>query len=437
MAVALSMEKIGKYEIVRELGKGATSAVYLARDPFANREVAIKLVRAESLAHEELGKRFHKLFLTEASLAGKLSHPHIAAIYDAAIDDAGGYLVMEYVDGGTLEQYIKPESLVSIKTVMEIAFKCCKALDYAHQRGIIHRDIKPANILMSGASDIKISDFGAALTITSESTQISGIGSPAYMSPEQLRESSLTHQTDMFSLGVVIYQLLTGHQPFKGATSIGMVYQIMNVDPAPPSSHRPQVPKRIDEIILTALRKDPAQRYATWEDFAQAFAGVFDNLEVTDDVVPDAEKFSTLRRLDFFRRFTDVDLWQVLRIAKWVRYSPGQAIISEGDTGTSFFVLASGEVKVTKQDKLLNVLTAGECFGEMSYIGSRSLPRTASVTAADNVTVIEVGADVLSHATETCAHAFESAFLELLVSRLEAANTRVSSLLMDKGIAVA
>ncbi len=437
MAAALLMEKIGKYEIVRELGKGATSAVYLARDPFANREVAIKLVRAESLAHEELGKRFHKLFLTEASLAGKLSHPHIAAIYDAAIDEAGGYLVMEYVDGGTLEQYIKPESLVSIKTVMEIAFKCCKALDYAHQRGIIHRDIKPANILMSGASDIKISDFGAALTITSESTQISGIGSPAYMSPEQLRESLLTHQTDMFSLGVVIYQLLTGHQPFKSATSIGMVYQIMNVDPAPPSSHRPQVPKRIDEIILTALQKDPAQRYATWEDFAQAFADVFDNLEVTDDVVPDAEKFSTLRRLDFFRRFTDVDLWQVLRIAEWVKYSPGQAIISEGDTGTSFFVLASGEVKVTKQDKLLNVLTAGECFGEMSYIGSRSLPRTASVTAVGNVTVIEVGADVLSHATETCAHAFESAFLELLVSRLEAANTRVSSLLMDKGIAVA
>jgi serine/threonine protein kinase len=317
---------------------------------------------------------------------------------------------------------------------MEIAFKCCKALDYAHQHGVIHRDIKPANILLTGESDIKISDFGAALTVTSESTQITGIGSPAYMSPEQLREESLTHQTDMFSLAVVIYQLLTGHQPFTGATSAGMVYQIMNVDPAPPSSHRPDIPKRIDEAVLTALRKEPSQRYATWDEFAQAFAGVFDNLEVSDDVVTDAEKFSTLRRLNFFRRFTDVDLWQVLRIVKWVRYTPDQAIISEGETGTSFFIVTSGEVKVSKRDKLLTVLITGECFGEMSYIGSRDLPRTASVTAAGDVTAIEVGADALSHATETCAAAFESAFLELLVSRLEEANIRLSSLLLDKGV---
>jgi serine/threonine protein kinase len=421
MSSAQLMEKIGKYEIVGELGKGATSVVYLARDPFADREVAIKLVRAEAFAHHELGKRFHKLFV-------------IAAIYDAATDTAGGYLVMEYVDGGTLEQYIKPETLIPIKTVMEIAFKCCKALDYAHQRGVIHRDIKPANILLTGESDIKISDFGAALTVTSQSTQLTGIGSPAYMSPEQLREESLTHKTDMFSLAVVIYQLLTGHQPFTGATSAGMVYQIMNVDAAPPSSHRPEISKRIDEIILTALRKEPSQRYATWDDFAQACAGVFDNLKYADDVVTDAEKFNTLRRLNFFRRFTDVDLWQVLRIVKWVRYEAEQKIISEGETGTSFFIVTSGEVKVSKRDKLLTVLITGECFGEMSYIGSRHLPRTASVTAAGDVTAIEVGADALSHATETCAHAFESAFLDLLVSRLEEANIRLSSLLLDKGV---
>ncbi len=372
--------------------------------------------------------------MTEASLAGKLSHPHIAAIYDAATDTAGGYLVMEYVDGGTLEQFTDPETLAPIKTVMEIAFKCCKALDYAHQHGVIHRDIKPANILLTGESDIKISDFGAALKMTSQSTQLTGIGSPAYMSPEQLREETLTHQTDMFSLAVVIYQLLTGHQPFTGATSAGMVYQIMNVDAEPPSSHRPEIPKRIDEIVLTALRKDPSQRYATWDDFAQAFSGVFDNLEIKDDVVTDAEKCSTLRSLNFFRRFSDVDLWQVLRIVKWVTYTPGQAIISEGETGTSFFIVTSGEVNVSKREKLLTALITGECFGEMSYIGSRHLPRTASVTAASDVTAIEVGADALSQATESCAHSFESAFLDLLVTRLEEANIRLSSLLLDKGV---
>ena len=430
------MNKIGKYEIVRELGKGATSIVYLASDPFANRTVAIKLVLAETLDDKELGKRFQKLFLTEASLAGKLSHPHIAAIYDAASEQAGSYLVMEYVDGGTLEQYITPESLLPIKSVMEIAFKCCKALDYAHQRGIIHRDIKPANILLTDDSDIKISDFGAALTVFTDTTQISGIGSPAYMSPEQLKEATLTHQTDMFSLAVVIYQLLTGHLPFEGSSGFGMINQILNVDPSPPSTHRPQIPARVDEIVLTAMRKQPGERFQTWDEFAQNLAEVFGNLESVDDTVPDAEKFSTLRRLDFFQQFSDVDLWQVLRIAEWVNYESGEMIIREGDVGAAFFILVAGEVKVTKQGKILNILRAGECFGEMSYIGSRKFPRTASVTADGHITVAKVGPDALSHATETCVHAFDTAFLELLVSRLEAANTRLSSLLLDRRVSI-
>ncbi len=428
------MQKIGKYEVVRELGKGATSVVYLARDPFANREVAIKFVQAAALQDKEVGKRFQKLFLTEASLAGKLSHPHIAEIYDAASEEAGSYLVMEYVNGGTLERHSAPESLLPIKSVLEIAFKCCKALEYAHQSGIIHRDIKPANILLTDDSEIKISDFGAALTMHTDTTQISGIGSPAYMSPEQLKEATLTHQTDMFSLGVVIYQLLTGHLPFKGSTGFGMVNQILNVDPDPPSAHRPQIPGNVDDIVLKAVRKEPGQRYATWDEFAHELAKVFGKLEHADDTVPDAEKFSTLRRLEFFEKFTDVDLWQVLRIAEWGRYAPGEDIIRESDVGASFFVLVGGEVKVTKQGKILNILKAGECFGEMSYVGSRKHPRTASVTAVDAVTVVEVKPDALAHATETCVHAFDVAFLELLVSRLEAANIRLSSLLLDRRV---
>jgi eukaryotic-like serine/threonine-protein kinase len=327
------MDKIGKYEIIRQLGKGATSAVYLGRDPFNGREVAIKLVRREVLQDQEHGKRFRKLFLMEASLAGKLSHPHIASIFDAVSDDQDSYLVIEYVAGGTLEQHIKPDSLLPVKRVIEIAFKCCKALDYAHQHGIIHRDIKPANILLTGDSDIKITDFGAALTISGDTTQISGIGSPAYMSPEQLREESLSHHTDMFSLGVVIYQLLTGHLPFKGATSYSMVNQIITVDPPPPSTHRPDIPAAVDAIVAEAMSKDPARRFATWEDFALALANVFNNLKQPDDPVPEAEKFSTLRRLEFFAGFSDVDLWQVLRIAQWVKIAPETTIIEEGDVG--------------------------------------------------------------------------------------------------------
>ena len=264
------MTKIGKYDIVRELGKGATSAVYLGRDPFASREVAIKLVRPEILRDQQQGRRFQKLFLTEASLAGKLSHPHIAAIYDAVADEEGSYLVMEYVSGGTLEPYVKPETLLDVKRVIEIAFKCCKALEYAHQHGIIHRDIKPANILLSERDEIKISDFGTAKISHATHTQIDGfLGSPAYMSPEQIREELVDHRTDIYSLGVVMYQMLSGKLPFTGTNKFSMIYQITQHDPPPPSALRPEAPEVLDRIVRRAMHKIATSRYESGDQLAE------------------------------------------------------------------------------------------------------------------------------------------------------------------------
>ena len=430
------MQNIGKYEIIRELGRGATSAVYLANDAFANREVAIKVVRADALGDSKQGRRFRKLFLTEASLAGKISHPHIVSIFDAVSDDQGSYLVMEYVEGGTLEPYTQPENLLAIGNIVEIIFKCCKALEYAHRHGIIHRDIKPANILMTAEADIKISDFGAALTVTSETTQVSGIGSPAYMSPEQLQESPLNHQTDIFSLGVVMYQLLTGSLPFKANNNYSMVYQIINVDPSPPSVLRPEIPAVIDEIAKKAIEKETAKRFQTWDDFALALSNTFNMLQKPEEDVPEAEKFKILRELEFFRTFPDVDLWQVLRISNWVRFSTADKVVSEGEVGTAFYVIAAGEAKVTKNEKLLNVLRVGECFGEMACLGKRAFQRTASVVAVGELTLIEIRSESLAQATEGCRHSFNAAFLDLLVSRLESANTRLSQLLLDRKISI-
>ena len=426
-------QKIGKYQLIKELGKGATSAVHLAFDPFANRKVAIKVVQREVLGDKEHGRRFRKLFLTEASLTGKLSHPHIVSIYDAVADEEGSYIVMEYVEGGTLEQYTKHDNLLPIGKIIEITFKCCKALDYAHRHGVIHRDIKPANILLSKDTDIKISDFGAALTTASETTQVTGIGSPAYMSPEQVQEQQLTHQTDIFSLGVLMYQLLTGSLPFKATNNYSMVFQIINVDPPPPSIFRPEIPASVDHIVKKALQKRLESRSQTWEEFAQDLVRVFNNLQMPEQSVPDTEKFNTLRRLDFFRNFSDVDLWQVLHISNWNRMAGGTVLIREGEQGTSFFILASGEVKVTRSEKLLTMLKAGECFGEMAYLGRRQFKRSASVTAITDITVIEIKADALNAATESCRHYFTAAFLELLVARLEAADVRLSELLEQIG----
>jgi serine/threonine protein kinase len=411
-------QKIGKYEIISELGKGATSAVYRAYDPFQSRQVAIKVVFPEALGDHEYGRR-----------AGKLSHPHIAAIYDAVAGEDTSYIVMEYVDGSTLEQYTHHESLLPVQRIVEIIYKCAKALEYASNQGVIHRDIKPANILLAGESDIKISDFGAALTQAAETTQVSGIGSPAYMSPEQVKEQSLSHQTDVFSLGVVMYQLLTGRLPFQGANNYSMIYQIINVDPPSPIEVRPDIPPRIDAIVTRALRKDTAARYQTWDEFAHDLATALGAEEKPGQGFAEAEKFDTLRGLEFFRQFSDAELWEVLRIASWRRYPRDEVLIRENDIGSSFFIITAGEVRVVKEERLLNVLAVGECFGEMAYLGRRQFKRSASVTASTEITVIEIKADALNAATESCRHHFTAAFLELLVARLAQADVRLSELL--------
>ncbi len=430
------LNKIGKYEVIRELGKGATSAVYEALDPFVNRHVAIKVVFAEALGDKEHGKRYKKLFLTEASLAGKLSHPHIVSIYDAVADDEASYIVMEYVDGTTLEQYSRAEHLLPINKVIEIVFKCTKALDYAAKQGVIHRDIKPANIMLSGENDIKITDFGAALTSATETTQITGIGSPAYMSPEQVKEQALTHQTDIFSLGVVLYQMLTGKLPFQGNNNYSMIYQIINAEAPAPSALRTEVPPQLDAIVKCALQKNTRERYQTWEEVSHDLVAVFGNLQKPEKSIPDSEKFNALRQLTFFKNFDDVELWEVLRVTTWNKCSPGHVLLKEGDIGKSLFILAAGEVKITKQDKLLNVLRAGDCFGEMAYLGKKPFQRNASVTASTDITAIEIKSESLAQASELCRHNFNGAFLEILVDRLSMANTRLSQLLADKNISV-
>src|SRR2546430_14527528 len=183
----------------------------------------------------------HKAFLTESSLAGKLNHPHIVDIYDAVIEPHYSYLVMEYVPGVTLEAHSDVTSLLPPKKVVEIIFKCIRALEYAFQHGVIHRDMKPGNILLSERGEAKVSDFGASFQQRhgQETTQLSGVGSPAYMSPEQIRMEDVTHQTDIYSLGVVMYRMLTGRLPYEANTQAGLTHVLLHSGPAPPAAFAP------------------------------------------------------------------------------------------------------------------------------------------------------------------------------------------------------
>jgi eukaryotic-like serine/threonine-protein kinase len=421
-------ERIGKYPVLKELGRGATSVVYLCNDPFYARNVAVKLVMPEAFADQDRGNLYRKIFVTEASLAGKLAHPHICQIYDAVADDRQQYIVMEYVDGGTLERHGDAQDLLPIDRVVELIFKCTRALEFAQKMGITHRDLKPANILVTGETDVKVSDFGAAIIASGDNTQISAIGSPAYMSPEQVKEHTLNHQTDIYSLGVVLYQLLAGRLPFQATNNFSLIYQIANVEPQPPSSYRPQIPAALDAIVKRAMAKDLAQRYQTWEDFSLDLAEVFRNesLGGKTQKFADSDKFESLRKLPFFANFTDAELWEVARISNWRGAQAGEVLMKEGEPGTFFCLLAEGEVRVTRKGKLLNILHAGECFGEMAYLSKDEHLRGADVTVMADSKIISVPMQKLAQASDACRHKFDRAFMEILVERLTMANARLS-----------
>jgi serine/threonine protein kinase len=419
--------RIGKYPITAELGRGTTSTVFLGSDTFANREVAIKLVHSERLQSDEVYRRFRKAFSNEAALAGKLSHPHIVGIYDAVDEDNFSYIVMEYVAGGTLEAYCDVRRLLPIEQIIEIAFKCALALEFAHRHGVIHRDIKPANILVAKGTDIKISDFGSAQMDAIDSTQLTGIGSPAYMSPEQVQEQSLTQQTDIYSLGVVMYQLLTGRLPYTASSRPSLLYQILGSDPKPPSAARGGVPPELDAIVLRALKRELGARYQTWREFIDDLTIAYQHLDLPDAVDSDTEKFNIIKSLSFFRDFSEIEIWETLHITAWKKVDAGEVIIREGGRGECFYILVHGEVEVTRADYALDVLTSGDCFGEMLYFAETSARRTTTITALTGATIVEIRATALQRASDACQVQFNKAFMRILIERLSWANAKLST----------
>lgn len=419
-------KRIGKYEVVRVLGEGATSTVYLCRDNYANRDVAVKVVAQRALENLGNNKVALHLFTTEASLAGQLHHPHIVQILDAAVDDNNAYIVMEYVEGGTLARFTRPDNLLDIGDIIEIGYKCAAALDYASQQGIIHRDIKPANIMLKANNDVKVTDFGSAAIPRMDITVIDGIGTPAYMSPEQHLNKPLNHQTDIYALGVVLFMLLTGRPPFKADNIAGLTYLMLNSKPPLPSEFRREIPTELDMIVIRALQRDPEHRYLTWAQFIDDLASLMRGVVVLPKKgVFETERFNTLRKLAFFADFPDANLWEAMRFSEWVSVAKGQMILREGEPGDYFAIIVKGEVRVTRKRRPLALLKAGECLGEMACLGSPGTLRTADVTAIGEVQLLKVPVTAYRQATDACRASFEHVFLRVLVARLAQANARI------------
>jgi serine/threonine protein kinase len=425
-------EQIGKYRVLRKLGEGATSEVFLCHDDFLDIDVAIKRVRAASIAGDSMDARyFERFFAAEAALVGHLKHPNVVQILDAVADPVAPYLVMEYVAGSTLRPYCRADQLLSLELIVELGFKCAMALGYVYRQGLIHRDVKPANLLVvmkdGVITDVKISDFGSVLNLASDVTQVYRVGSLAYMSPEQLDGATLDSRADIYSLGAVLYHLIAGRPPFDAQVQSAMMHQIYNVRPGPLSALRAGVGPGVDAVILRALAKEPGQRYADWDEFAQALSSL-----ITDQHVPrgqlqgvlDSERFTLLRTLDFFASFGDVELWEVVHRAKWQRFDFGHALYRKGEEGRTFHIIAKGELEVFRDGLKVAQLGAGTSVGEMVYLApSPDLRRhSTDVIVTEAATTISFTPDTLAQLSPGCRHQFDEAFIRVLVRLLHAAH---------------
>ena len=429
---------IGKYALQRLLGKGATGSVWLATDPFASREVAIKVLD-EVPSDPEEARRALKFFQNEASLAGKLRHPHIVSIFDAGVEKKDGrdlrYLVMEVVEGTSLQPHCETAALLPTARTAQIAYKCCRALEYANSVGVVHRDIKPANIMLRPDFDIKVSDFGAAQLARSDTTQVAGVGSPYYMSPEQIRGGEeIDFRSDMFSLGGVMYHMLTGRRPFSARSAWELMEQIVSSEPPAPSSLQPGIPPALDDIVLRALGKSREDRFGSWDDFAARLEPLLSEEDATASRLSDVEEFTAMRRLAFFKRFSDLELWEVVRACRCRKILAGTELIREGVEDDHIYVLAAGLLKVTQRGKLLNAVTPGDCVGEMIYARRSSAPRSATVTAIEMSWVLGLRVQDIEGFSDSCRARFSEAVLAVMAERLAMLGGRLVSLMQEQKV---
>jgi tRNA A-37 threonylcarbamoyl transferase component Bud32 len=424
-------QNIGRYRVRSRLGEGATSEVFLAFDDFHDRLVAIKRVRRASLTNPLEAHYSSRFFAAEAALVGQLKHPNVVQLFDAVDDPHEPYLVLEYVPGVTLREYCRADSLLSLEQIVELGFKCAMALGYVYRQGLIHRDVKPANLLgrVEGGRvlDVKITDFGSALNLDTQRTQVFRVGSLTYMSPEQLDGADLDARADQYSLAAVLFHLIAGRPPFDAPHQAALMNQICNGEPPRLTTLRNGVPEGLDALVRRGLSKSREDRYPDWDAFAQALSDLVARREVPRGAlreVLDSERFNLLRSLDFFSGFGDVELWEVVHRAVWERHAFGTALYSKGQLGGSFHIIGAGAVEVYRDGRRVAELGAGTSVGEMVYLAPSPDLRVhgTDVVVSQAATTVSFTPEAMERFSAVTRHLFDAAFIRVLVRRLHAAH---------------
>jgi serine/threonine protein kinase len=417
---------IGRYEVRGTLGRGNMGEVFRAWDPMIGRLVALKTRRFDLVYEKQDLERVINTFFEEARIAGNIVHPHIVTIHDVGQDGDYCYIAMELLEGRNLTAFNKQGTLLPVRTVVRLIKEICLTLDFAHSRNVIHRDIKPANLMYTLDRRIKITDFGIAMSTHATNTaELKVLGTPSYMSPEQTKGVKLTNQTDFYSLGIVLFELLSGRRPFKGRT----LYELMdNIRYAPPPSIlklNSDLPRGIDLVIQRALEKEPELRFRSGREFSEAIDQAMKGKVVPVPDLKASRKAELIKSVDFFRNFSRKEIESITRFGTFIRYDRSQVIVREGDFDTTFYILLNGEVRVIKNNRKIADLQTGDCFGEMGAL--TKAPRTAHVIAREPCIVLKLDLKVLERENPDLKMKFYQIFIETLIERLEHTTKRLSS----------
>lgn len=418
--------KISKYDIKDRIGSGSMGIVYKAYDPFVKRTVAIKVAHSDNGLSAKISQKMRDSFFAEVYSAGKMHHPTVVSVFDAGHDDNHNFIVMEYVNGVTLQDYVAGKQKLSLIQVLDVIYQCAKGLDYVHQQNVIHRDIKPGNIMLSHTGDVKILDFSISHIDQAVDDYDADIhGSPMYMPPEQLgAENHLVAQSDIYSLGAVMYALLARKNPFNARNLESLIYKIVNLEPDPLPELCADIPKAVVNIMNKAMNKTIENRYQTALAFAHDLSQLSTRLHQVNERIDRAEKWTTLRYLNFFKGFNDEQISDMVDASEWKDFKKDTVVISEGEKKTTFYIIGKGSVNVMRKNTVIGTLKEGDCFGEIALITRK--PEAVTIVARTDVSLMVVNMSLIEKASLETQLQYYKIFLENLISRLSQATDKMS-----------
>lgn len=362
--------KVGKYQLLERIGSGTCGIVYRAYDAILSRDVALKVSPAGGLDQSGKTPAAQKAFITETLSAGRLTHPNIVTVFEAGVDGDLNYIAMEYVEGQSLRSYGRGQSQLPPYRVVNIIAEVAEAINFSHKMGIVHRDIKPANIMVSVDGSVRLLDFGIAISTSAEdSKNRQALGTPNYMSPEQIVGKDLGPRSDIYSLGAVMFEMLTGQQLFKAA-EVKELFRAVIKDMAPPlRSVRPDLPRELELVVARCLAKNPQKRYNSGAEMADALRDVAEKMSPPDLLSPELESWMELiPQLKFFRGFSARKIARFTSVSDLVRFDAGVTALAKDTIDNHLYVILEGVVSSSDGSGLGTILGPGDCFGESGFV---------------------------------------------------------------------